>query len=116
MVTCPYCIKDDEVTVNILKYLISNNNDGTVRLKEEHPYYYQCQAQMLCTERNYADFFVWSPNSTHGERIFKNESICKQMLISSALFFRDSILLELLGRYYLKQESDNNNNSVNTNN
>ena len=105
---CPYCIKDDEATVSILKYLISDNNGHTLRLKEEHPYFYQCQAQMLCTERKYADFFVWSANSTHGERILKNDPICKRILMSSVLFFRDSIVPELFGRYYSKQRDNNN--------
>ena len=101
---CPFCIKDDDATVSILKYLTQKTSDN-LKLKEEHLYYYQCQAQMLCTQTEFADFFVWSPNSSHLERITKHNVICKRIMMSSISFFRDSIIPELLGRYYTKKKN-----------
>lgn len=98
---CPLCLEEGDLSsTNYLKM----NDCGKLQLIVEHPYYYQCQMQMICTGRQFADFFVWSTKKEnwHLERIYKNEAICKRILTSSLSFFRTSIAPELFAMYYSK--------------
>ena len=46
-----------------------------MKLKEDHEYFYQVQAQMHVVEASYCDFMVWSPKEPpHIERIFPDTS------------------------------------------
>ena len=72
-VKCPFCMRTEGFDA-ILKrpsFCLERNNDGNLALKTEHPYYYQCQLQMVATRRSYCDFVVWtvSREEPHIERI-----------------------------------------------
>lgn len=54
-VKCPYSIKDELITADNYKHIEIINN--AFCLKENSPYYYQIQTQLLVTERMYCDFF-----------------------------------------------------------
>lgn len=64
--------------------------------------------EMMCTGAKYADFFVWSPTADsdspdsvyHLERISKDPQVCELIIRKSYKFFLESILPELMGRYY----------------
>ena len=50
-------------------FCLDRNNNGKLALKYEHPYYYQCQLQMVTTARSYCDFVVWTASEEpHIER------------------------------------------------
>ena len=71
---CPYCARSATLS-NTVKdkstFCLSEMGYG-LKLKSEHPYYYQCQLQMMLTERKYCDTVVWSPSDElHIERITK---------------------------------------------
>ena len=53
-----------KVNISALK-----NSDGTLKLKHDHSYYYQCQMQIFSTRRAFCDFVVWSSNELHVERL-----------------------------------------------
>ena len=41
------------------KHCLEESPDG-LRLKRKHPYYYQIQTQIFVSEKEYADFVVWT--------------------------------------------------------
>jgi hypothetical protein len=104
---CPLCLEEGKELTDLKYFRV---NDGKLQLIEEHPYYYQCQLQMLCTSTEYADFFVWSlqEDKRHFERIPRNDNICREIVLHSLNFFRASIIPEILGRYYSNRKVDEN--------
>ena len=42
-------------------------SNGTLKLNEDHDYYYQCQIQIVATNRSFCDFVVWSSEELHIE-------------------------------------------------
>ena len=71
-------------------------------MKTNHPYYYQVQHQMLVTNLNYCDFYVWSNGKTDNDqflvRIEKDTAFCETMMAKHAEVFDKVILPELLTR------------------
>ena len=69
-VKCPSSCRDGERTVQEMPYLpLKAGHITRVNLDKKHQYYYQVQAQMAVTGRLWTDFFVYSDNSYHWERI-----------------------------------------------
>ena len=79
------------------------------KMKENHQYFYQIQLQMLVTETDYCDFFVWSQgdgaNSSFLLRITKNLEFCKKIKEKLEIVFHSVILPELVSR---KSDPENN--------
>ena len=72
----PYNARDmmiSEAVEKVKDCCLTHNEDGHLRLKESHPYYYQVQATMFCTKRNWCDFVVNTTQDLHIERIRFNE-------------------------------------------
>ena len=59
---CPYCLRDTDMQSYQSKLPFLENTDDSNGLKKEHPYFYQCQLQMISTETSFCDFVVWSPH------------------------------------------------------
>jgi hypothetical protein len=53
-VKCPFSIKDEFISADNYKHIEIINNE--FHLKENSPYYFQIQTQLLVTERMYCDF------------------------------------------------------------
>jgi hypothetical protein len=72
---------------NCLKKTLANacfnlQDDGSLKLKTSHLYYYQVQFQMLILEREWCDFVLYSPKGEASiERIRRDDSF-KQSMIS----------------------------------
>ena len=49
-------------------FCLEKLSDGTLKLKRDHRYYYQCQMQIFSTRQTFCDFF-WSSNELHVERL-----------------------------------------------
>ena len=85
-VKCPYRLRESLNKVESLNnFCLTSNCEGTLVLKREHPYFYQCQMQMAVTNTKYCDFVVWSPYGIyHMERtntlleILSNKNFYKQ--------------------------------------
>ena len=56
------------------KYL-SKDQDGRLKLKRNHLYYYQVLTQLAVTGLEWCDFFLWCSNDHHSETIYFNEGV-----------------------------------------
>jgi len=57
----PYNARDmmiPEAVEKVKDFCLTRNEDSHLWLKQSHPYYYQVQATMFCTKRNWCDFVV----------------------------------------------------------
>ena len=67
-VKCPLCAEKssiEEVTENQRNFCLEACPDGSLQLKHDHSYFYQCQLQMYVTQRGYCDFVVWTSEKLH---------------------------------------------------
>ncbi len=63
-------------------------NNGSLRLKQSHNYYYQCQGGLNILGLDWIDFVVYTSQDIHVEKIMKDELLWKtKMLPSLADFF-----------------------------
>jgi len=69
----PTTAEIDPLMMLPINHFASKNSDGTLRLKHDHSYYYQCQMQIFATKREFCDFVVWSSNELHVERLTSDE-------------------------------------------
>lgn len=104
-VKCPYCMKTRtfEDALEKSNFCLEKNDDGILTLKHEHPYYYQCQLQMVATARSYCDFVVWSATEDpHIERIVLDRVFIEEKLVQAEKFFWLAIIPELLGKWFTR--------------
>ncbi|KAK5648395.1 hypothetical protein RI129_003287 [Pyrocoelia pectoralis] len=76
-IKCSWSIRDlspqQAVNEKKIKYLKIDQN-GDVRLKQNHYYYFQVQGQLPITGANYCYFVVWTPSGLIVDKIEKNIS------------------------------------------
>jgi len=70
-IECFFCTRSETPDTVELEYL--NDAAGKTRLKENHKYFYQVQAQLNICKLDYADFVVWTPGGIYVERIIHDE-------------------------------------------
>ena len=61
--------------------------DGSPRLKRTHAYFYQIQATMYCTGRQWCDFVVRTTVSLHIERVSFDTDFWKSAMLRLRTFF-----------------------------
>lgn len=66
----------------------------------------QVQAQLLCTGLKYCDFIVYTNEDLHVERIGVDLNFIDDKLPKARHFFLNSILPELLGRWFSRPSTD----------
>ena len=101
-IKCPYSWKDKsflEATAESTFFL--EYNDGVTKLKTNHAYFYQVQAQMKFCGVSYCDFVVWREVELFVQRIYPNENFMA-MALEVTSFIKFGILPELLGKWYSK--------------
>ena len=76
--------------------------DTTLTLKKKHAYYYQVQMQLLITDADYCDFIVWTLKDIYIQRLFPDNILWTDALAKATNFFKDSILLELVVKWYTR--------------
>lgn len=88
-VKCPYRLKESlDEAETLSNFCLTRNCEGTLVLKQEHAYFYQCQMQMSVTHTTYCDFVVWSPSGIyHMERIEINIDFIEQKLQQAEKLF-----------------------------
>ena len=104
-VKCPLCAEKssiEEATEKVRNFCLKTCSDGTLQLKRDHSYFYQCQLQMYVTQRGYCDFVIWTPNTLHVERITPDKVLIESALPAVQKFFKRCILPELLGKWYTR--------------
>ena len=108
-VKCPYSCKFatfDDVAERSLKFCLQKNDNGDLELDKSHPYFFQCQMQMLVTERLYCDFVVWaSVGDIHIERISLDKNFIELQLEKAEKVFWLAVVPELLAKWYTRHNT-----------
>lgn len=94
---CPYSAREllpVEACIQ-LKSFFCKVEDGVVKLKHSHQYYYQVQGVLAITKRSWCDFVVWTPKGISVERIQFDPSFWQAMVPKLDSFYHDAILPEL---------------------
>jgi len=67
-------IDDDGVIEVKCPYGLRNQEKPEFKTAEQQPHYYaQMQIEMFCTDRQWCDFYQWTPNDSKLERVERNE-------------------------------------------
>ena len=70
-IKCPYCHKGEFIFEAAEGNKFCIEKVGTeYKLKRNHPYYYQVQAQLGVCNKKYCDFYFWTKQDFHYERIY----------------------------------------------
>ena len=99
-VKCPFSAINKEISSVTVPYLKDVN--GKLKLSAKHPYYYQIQGQLFCSERKYCDLIVYTLTDIKYIRVHKNEDFISQMLLKLEHFFENYFKTELLKKLYYK--------------
>ena len=108
-IKCPYCHQNESIisaTVNDKKFCL-REEDEMLRLDCSHQYYYQVQTQIFVCDVAYCDFCVCTfgeevEESTHIERVYKNDAFWNDCVMKAELFFKTCLLPELLANWYTR--------------
>ena len=106
-VKCPFCARDktiQETCESQRNFCLETVGDQR-QLKADHPYYWQCQVQMLCTGRCYCDFVLWTNEEIHIERILFDEALIETTIATAKEFHVKCVLPELLGKWFSRQHA-----------
>lgn len=100
-IKCPYSARDCSVAEAAAdKDFCLSDVNGELHLKADHSYYYQVQAQIFITKRDYCDFVVWTLKDMTVERIFPDRTFWDKAVEKATLFFNVGILPELVAKHY----------------
>ena len=78
-IKCSYPCKQKDLVKAVeedSRFFLYESEEGAIKLKESHQYYYQIQMQMKLCNAEYCNFVVWNKESWINERIY----ICQQRL------------------------------------
>ena len=105
-VKCPFCVKDQSVfeAMSSNKNFCLTNDGQETRLIRTNPYFYQVQAQLFSTNRQYCDFFIWAEKDWYLERITFEAKFFDECIVRSRCIFFKSVVVELLGKFIQDQE------------
>ena len=104
-IKCPYsCRQKDLVEASEdSSFFLCQSEEGVIKLKESHQYYYQVQMQMKFCNVEYCDFVVWNKESWINQRIYAKSDFINDAITKTVGFIKLGILPELVGRWYTKQ-------------
>ena len=92
-IKCPYKLKDSD-----LKNVTSGDffivRDGRLCLKKTHSYFFQVQTQMFVCGALYTDFFIYTPQWNHTERIYYDHSFAREAIVKAIDGFRAYVIPE----------------------
>lgn len=104
-VKCPYSARNSVINNITVPYLVMDNND-MLRLKDNHDYYFQVQGQLLCTDRKYCDFVVFTQVDMKTIHIERDDFFIANMVTKLTEFY-DNHFVKALLNYYLYRNSAN---------
>lgn len=103
-IKCPFHCKEASFKEAATQGSFCLEEDGdSLRLKEDHAYYYQVQLQMKICLVDYADFVVWKDLFVQRigiERVFIDDAMQR-----AKPFVKLGILPELVGKWFTRQKS-----------
>ena len=107
-IKCPFSKMDSSIdeAIQDRKFYLQNKN-GEITLMKNHAYYYQVQAQLFVTNKQYCDFNCYTGREVHIERINKDDTIrnCLDQIYS---FYLLGVLPELVAKWHTVQRPRNN--------
>ena len=101
VIKCPYSCKQKDLVKAVeedSRFFLYESEEGAIKLKESHQYYYQVQMQMKFCNAEYCDFVVWNKESWINERIYANSDFINDCITKTVDFIKLGILPELVGR------------------
>lgn len=104
-VKCPFSGKDVglQVAAENKDFCLELSN-GVFKLRRDHRYYYQVQAQLFVTGKAHCDFVVWCTKEGNQElfieRIAVDPEFFSSALATATTFYKQSILPELLAKSF----------------
>ncbi|XP_034039296.1 uncharacterized protein LOC117522039 [Thalassophryne amazonica] len=101
---CATISMEDPSDTNVSCY--TQDHTGALILKTDHAYYYQIQAQLHITEKNFCDLVVWRQGSVYMERITPNNDFWTNCVEESSKFYIHCVLPELLSKWFSRARQD----------
>lgn len=101
-IKCPFTAREKMIIPDTVPYLQWSANE-TMVLKESHDYYYQVMGTLLCTNRKWCDFVVWTFKDTTVIRIYRDEQFMLTMKLKLKDFFDKYFRQVLLQKHLYKQ-------------
>lgn len=103
-VMCSLCFPKttDGELPKVLDFCLHQVN-GSMRLKTDHDFFYQVQAQLHITKKKYCDFVVCISTNIHIERIFPDKNFWQNCVEASKAFYIHAVLPELMVKWYSRQ-------------
>lgn len=91
---CPYASRDvTPIEAANQKSFFCTLENGKLKLKNNHNYYYQVQGAMAITKRSWCDFVIWTPKGTSIERIEYDSAFWTDKMLPKLLEFYSSAML-----------------------
>lgn len=104
-VKCPYSHRNSSVVVaarNDKSFCLKESQSGDLELNRDHDYFYQIQAQMSVTKRDFCLFIVWTTVDAHVSIVQHDKEFCDVLVQKCQAAFKLVILPELIGEYFTK--------------
>ncbi|XP_060784112.1 uncharacterized protein LOC132890853 isoform X2 [Neoarius graeffei] len=104
-IKCPFSGKDVglQVAAENRDFCLELSN-GIFKLRRDHRYYYQVQAQLFVTDKAHCDFVVWCTKGGNQElfieRIAADHQFFSHALAAATTFYKQGILPELLAKAF----------------
>lgn len=108
-IKCPFKHKDVNISEAVErddKFCLYKDDNGVIKLRVDHSYYYQIQTQLYVCQKDYCDFVVYTTKALHIERIVPNLQFLSNLLSTCELFFKNIILPEVVSKYFTQKLSD----------
>ena len=104
---CPYTHRDDTIKNAAIKdkTFCVMEEEGRLKLRHDHAYYYQIQTQMYVCDVTYCDFVVCMFGASFDiyiERVYQDKDLWEDCLKKAKNFFTSCLLPELLGHFYTR--------------
>lgn len=91
---CPYASRDVTPSEACSKKdFFCTLEEGQVKLKNKHNYYYQVQGAMAISKKPWCDFVVWTPKGISIQRIQQDSTFWSDSMLPKLLSFYENALL-----------------------
>lgn len=101
-VKCPYSTRYCSISPVTVPYLCLEN--GELQIKKTHPYYFQIQGQLFCTNREFSNLIIYTYKDLQVVYITKDKKFIAEMVRKLELFyknyFEEAVLNKYLYKYY----------------
>lgn len=105
-VKCPYSLRNDkDMVIDFIgkKNCYISFENGSMKLNENHDYYYQVQYQLaIFKEAKFCDFVVWTKKDFSCQRIYPNKEIQDLLLAKAENYFYEIAAPQLMAHFFVQ--------------